>query len=299
MRFRRLLCLALVVGLPAAIPAAQTLPASATNVAWHITKLHNGEIYAKSLSAGTVDAVLVMCSGSGYRIALGMPGHAPAGALRATFGSGAGSIKLTMESIDEHLWATDLRTPAMADMLVGDQAVVPITVDGRLAGSLSLAGSRRAINTALAACPPRQTGASPDAATTRRETPAPIKLPLKVGYWVANQELCSAPARVYRFDGARLWVRGSRDRAYVAWSFTAVRQDRPNTFRLVAARRSPGGDAGDKGMTIKILSDTRAVFTLVDEELVRWCSLSSLPQPYRQYDGSTVLDAIMRSVPPG
>jgi len=144
------------VSLPPSGPRAMPRTgASSAREDWQVVKLNATTSYAQSRPVGFVESVLVECSRFGYRVSIGFRGHAPVPTIGAIFGiPSEPRIALTMEKVNTDLYATDVREPYLFQMLTEGRSSIQLTVDGRVAGNLSLAGSTRVIRQVLAKCLP-------------------------------------------------------------------------------------------------------------------------------------------------
>lgn len=256
--------------------AAQPAPVSA----WTVET--EGQVtFARSPRAGEAGAITVRCapwSKRGYRVTFQLPARRGAGPVPFIL-FGANRIDLQLTRADG-LWVVDPENDDLLNLLSGAETGLAMNLDGRGIGAVSLAGSTRAIRSALATCGrqgARDGAAQPARPAADKGRKVSVAIPIRPGHWVHEHEDCASSDRIYRFDPKHMWVSTREYPAYSEWTFAAVIKLAANQYQLKCAQLPPGEDGGACGLVLTIESPNRAIFAFEDEEPVKWCRPESIP----------------------
>ncbi|WP_372623600.1 hypothetical protein [Falsiroseomonas sp.] len=129
--------------------AADAMPAGV----WQVRRGADGRPIAVAAGPGVVQAVTVFCHEGVPVMALALRAPPPAGPV--TLGLAGRTLRAAapLGPGGGNAWFADLRGNALPRLLSGSDASVLLTINGGIQGRLSLQGSTRAVEEALAGCP--------------------------------------------------------------------------------------------------------------------------------------------------
>jgi hypothetical protein len=133
---------------PPPVPDGPPLPAS-----WALHPIAGGSQIAVVEGPGAVLALTVMCRQGAPVAALALRSPPPEGPLVLSLAGRGGRAAAPLTPGGGPVWLADLRNPALARLLAGDEPGLELRINDSLQGRLSLEGSSRAVRDALGGCP--------------------------------------------------------------------------------------------------------------------------------------------------
>ncbi len=133
------------------------IPGAGAAAAWQLRPLQNRGNAAMVQGPGAVAGMALFCNGPVPMAAFTLRARPPAGQTVVSFAFPAGRIDAAIgqpRGGAANVWYADLRASRLPRMLAGNDATVPLLINGGRQGTLSLSGSTAAIRSALAGCYP-------------------------------------------------------------------------------------------------------------------------------------------------
>jgi hypothetical protein len=134
---------------------------AAPGAAWQLRPLQNRGNAAMAEGPGVIAGMALFCNGPVPMAAFTLRARPPAGQTVVSFAFPSGRIDAPIgqpagaaSGRGQNVWYADLRASRLPRLLAGNDASVPVLINGGRQGTLSLAGSTAVIRSALAACYP-------------------------------------------------------------------------------------------------------------------------------------------------
>lgn len=139
--------------------APETAPAGAEPprpAGWSLRAVPGSTPVAVSAGPAPIHDIAIFCLAGAPFLAVVPEAPPPGELLRLGFGFSSGTLGVTArrEPTAGNAYVIDLRATPLAQQLAGRDSRVAVTLEGAALGELSLAGSSKAIRSALAACLP-------------------------------------------------------------------------------------------------------------------------------------------------
>jgi hypothetical protein len=152
-------------GRPAPDPSGKPPPAgqaavpggAAPGAAWQLRPVQGRGNAAMAVGPGVIAGVALVCNGAAPIAVFTLRARPPAGQTVVSFAFPSGRIDAPIARLQgaaQNVWYADLRASRLPRLLAGNDASVPLLINGGRQGTLSLAGSTAVIRSALAACYP-------------------------------------------------------------------------------------------------------------------------------------------------
>jgi hypothetical protein len=125
--------------------------------AWQLRPLQGRGDAAMAAGPGVVAAMALFCNGPVPMAAFTLRAQPPPGQTVVTFAFAAGRVDAPIAPTQggpRNVWYASLNASRLPRLLAGNEASVPLLINGGQQGRLSLAGSTAAIRSALAPCYP-------------------------------------------------------------------------------------------------------------------------------------------------
>jgi len=123
--------------------------------AWQLRPVQGRGDAAMAEGPGVVAGMALFCNGPVPMAAFTLRALPPPGQPVVTFAFAAGRVDapiVAMQGSPRNVWYADLRASRLPRLLAGNEASVPLLINGGQQGRLSLTGSTAAIRAALAPC---------------------------------------------------------------------------------------------------------------------------------------------------
>jgi hypothetical protein len=142
---------------PAEAPRAAAPGGAAPAGAWQLRPVQGRGDAAMAEGPGVVAGLALFCNGPVPMAAFTLRAQPPPGQTVVSFAFAAGRVDAPIAPLQgspRSVWYADLRASRLPRLLAGNEASVPLLINGGQQGRLSLAGSTAAIRAALAPCYP-------------------------------------------------------------------------------------------------------------------------------------------------
>ncbi|WP_144299748.1 hypothetical protein [Elioraea rosea] len=132
-------------------------PGAGAAAAWQLRPVQGRGDAAMATGPGVIAGLALVCNGPVPIAVFTLRARPPQGQTVVSFAFSSGRIDAPIRPLQgaaANAWYADLRASRLPRMLAGNDASVPILINGGRQGTLSLSGSTAAIRSALAACYP-------------------------------------------------------------------------------------------------------------------------------------------------
>lgn len=133
------------------------VPGAGAAAAWQLRPVQGRGDAAMATGPGVIAGLALVCNGPVPIAVFTLRARPPQGQTVVSFAFSAGRIDAPIRPLQgaaANAWYADLRASRLPRMLAGNDASVPILINGGRQGTLSLSGSTAAIRSALAPCYP-------------------------------------------------------------------------------------------------------------------------------------------------